>query len=315
MERWQAFRRNPTQFIRNGLGARYRRYLEQPLANARKRARDRLLFWRHYGKSQYERSSTMLPAGYDRGVRGRATAVLGTGVMMLFDFNQKVMERFCDLPAVYDKKDFPWVKRFEDHYPEIRAEIEAYLEKIQSLPQVAEVSGYDPDSEEGKWSTPGVEGRWRTVIIYLMGKWLEPSGDFPVTRSCVEGIKGVADAGFTGLDGNSHILDHVGPNRGALRFQFPVIVPGEHGDCRIRVVDEIIPWVEGEAVIFDLAVSHEVWNDSDDLRILFMMEITTPLEFPFSILNRFTQWTYRFFPSFRGMHDRIDQLHLERTAA
>lgn len=263
-----------------------------------------------YLREQYQRATTMLPAGHERGLRGKLTAAVGVGVMALFDVNKRVIERrHPDLPDVWDPAQFPWVAEVEKATPQIRAEIERYLDEVM-MPHVAEVSGLDPESEEGRWSTPGLQGHWRTTILFLMGRWLEPSKHFPATLEAVSKVSGITitNVGFTGLEGRSHIDEHVGPNKGGMRFQLPIIVPGQKGDCRIRVTDTMIEWEEGKAVMFDLAVPHEVWNDTDELRILLMMEMVMPLPFPTSLLNRFAQWSYRYFPSFRGMHGRVDQL-------
>lgn len=270
-----------------------------------------------YLRRQHERSVTMLPEGYDRGLRGRFNAWRGVGVMALFDLNKHLIEKhWPDMPHVWDAADFPWMAEVAAATPQIREEIDRYLSDVV-MPQVAEVSGLDPDSEEGKWSVPGLQGRWRTTILYLMGRWLHPSTHFPVTRSVTSGIDGVTNVGFTGLDGHSHIDTHVGPNKGGLRFQLPIIVPGDEGDCRIRITDNMVVWHEGEPVVFDLAVDHEVWNDSDGLRILLMMEIVAPIPKPWlNRFNRVAQHCYRWFPSFLGMHGRIDQLdRRQRTAA
>ena len=106
-----------------------------------------------------------------------------------------------------------------------------------------------------------------------------------------------------------------GPNRGALRFQLPIIVPGQPGDCRIRILDDVVVWKEGEAVVFDLAVEHEAWNDSDDLRVLLMVEIEQPLRFPLNLVNRTAQYCYRWHPSYRKMPTRIAQLGRDHDAA
>lgn len=263
-----------------------------------------------YVREQHQRCLTMLPEQYKRGLRGRFNTWRGVAVMSLMDWNQRLIEkRRPDLPDVWDVAEFPWIERVAAATPQIREEIEAYLNDTV-MPHVAEVSGLDPESEEGKWSVPGLQGHWRTTILYLMGRWLEPSKHFPVTHEVTKDVPGKTNVGFTGLEGGSHIDAHVGPNKGGLRFQLPIIVPGEEGDCRIRVTDNMIVWHEGEPIVFDLAVEHEVWNDSDGLRILLMMELVAPLPGSplLNLVNRATQHSYRWFPSFLGMHGRIDEL-------
>lgn len=242
--------------------------------------------------------------------RGRSIAVFA-----LLDANDHLIGRFApDLPEQWPLEEFPWIPAIEAAHPEIKAEVERYLAR-RPMPHVAEVSGLDPHSDEGQQAAP-VEGAWRTVILWVAGKWIdETARQFPKTVEVTKDVKGVMSIGFTGLDPHSHLDHHVGPNRGALRYQLPVIVPGEYGDCRIRIGEDMVRWREGESVVFDLSVDHEAWNDSEAFRVLLMLEIRLPLRFPLRMVNALAQYSYRFHPSYRGMADRIRRLELAEPAA
>lgn len=247
----------------------------------------------------------MLPAGYQTGWRRRWWTVVGATVMALFDLNAKLISRSGqDFPPVWDTDDLPWLPPLVDAVPQIRQELDAYLAEVV-MPQTLEVSGLEPDSEAGTFASPGLQGVWRSTFLYLTGRWLAPSAHFPTVRTLVGDVRGLTSLGFAGLDGHSHIDDHVDPNKGALRFHLPIVVPGAEGDCRIRIVDRVVPWRVGEPLLFDLAAPHEVWNDTDSPRIVLMMELVAPLRFPLSVVNRFVQWTYRAFPSYLGLPDRV----------
>ena len=47
-------------------------------------------------------------------------------------------------------------------------------------------------------------------------------------------------------------------------------------NCSIRVGDLNLKWKEGEAFIFDDSYEHEVWNNSDEEGIIFIMDILHP---------------------------------------
>lgn len=260
----------------------------------------------------------MIPDDYQRGFRRLTTIVLGTIVFLVFDVNRNLILRFCpDNPDLWDTKTFPWIADLEAAYPAIRLEVERYLRARDgmdaAMADVATMNGYEVDGDGAESSVPGVRGHWRAIPLYLFGKWKPQSVDFPETKLATRNIPWMNNYGFSGLDPGSHILKHVGPNKGALRFQLPIIVPGDFGDCRIWVNGETVNWEEGKAVVFDLAVPHEVWNDTDSTRILLMMELRTPLPFPLSLVNRFAQWTFRYFPSFRGLQTRVDQMQIQPT--
>ena len=144
---------------------------------------------------------------------------------------------------------------------------------------------------------PASAGTWRALHLQWFGREIPENAErFPATMHSLRNVRGAASVAFTALEGGSHITEHVGPNPGALRYQLPIIVPGAPGACRMRVVDEMVLWREGECVVFDLAVPHEVWNDTDELRVLLMIEVPAPLSGPVAVLNRITQWCTRYYP-------------------
>lgn len=235
--------------------------------------------------------------------RYRATSI---AVLALLDANDWVIRRVRpNTPPIWNPDDWSWIASVERAVPEIRAELEAYLAGPE-IPHVAEIAGYDPDSDEGRASVPVRVGAWRSILLFASERWIdETARHFPRTRACFEAVHPKSNVGFSALEGHSHIAAHVGSNRGALRLQVPIIVPGQPGQCRIRIGDEIVAWEEGKAIVFDLKVDHEAWNDADDLRVLLMVEIAQPLPWPASLLNRAAQRSLRWHPSYRGLPERI----------
>lgn len=248
--------------------------------------------------------------------RRAVTFAEGWVVLWLFHLNSRLIERFApDLPTRWDPATFSWANQLEASWPVIKAEVEAFL-SAGAMPHTAEVAGLDPDSPEGRAAAPADRGSWRTIVLQFFGDWIEENcAAFPETTKAVGIIDGATSIGFTALDPDSHIATHVGPNRGALRFQLPIIVPGAVGACRIRVGDEMVEWEEGRSVLFDLSMNHEAWNDSDGTRVLMMIEVPSPLPFPLSTINAFTQGCYRHFPSYRRLPARARQLAMERAEA
>ncbi len=251
-----------------------------------------------------------------RGIRRWGRQAQSFVIFCLLDVNDWLIGRFAGgRSPIYPTSQWPWIPEVEAATPQIRREIEEYAPSTL-LPQVAAVSGLDPDTEEGKLSIPGLVGTWRTVILFANGAWIdETARHFPRTVECFRSIHPKANVGFSALEPRSHIEAHVGPNRGALRFQLPVIVPGELGDCRIRIGEDVVKWREAEAIVFDLSTNHEAWNDTDHLRVLLMVEIPMPLPPPLKWCNRLAQYSYRWHPSYRGMPDRIAAFARQRDTA
>ncbi len=91
---------------------------------------------------------------------------------------------------------------------------------------------------------------------------------------------------FSILSPHKHIPDHSGPYKGIVRYHLGLKVPEPREECRIRVGDEIATWKEGASLIFDDTYNHEVWNDTDEERVVLFVDVVRPLRFPMSSLNR-----------------------------
>src|SRR3546814_3591164 len=74
-------------------------------------------------------------------------------------------------------------------------------------------------------------------------------------------------------------------------------LPAEH--VAIRVGKHICHWREGETLIFDDSFNHEVWNDTDDWRVVLFIDFARPLRQPWHAINRALLGIARFLPLLR----------------
>ena len=51
------------------------------------------------------------------------------------------------------------------------------------------------------------------------------------------------------------------------------------------VGDTIAHWDEGKSLFFDDTFPHEVWNDTDSIRVVLFMDVLRPLPWPVALLN------------------------------
>ena len=102
----------------------------------------------------------------------------------------------------------------------------------------------------------------------------------------MERIPGMTTAMFSILSPRKHIEAHRGPYKGVLRYHLGLVVPREKERCRIRVGEDIRHWEEGRSLVFDDTYDHEVWNDTDDLRVVLFVDVIRPLPVPESLVNR-----------------------------
>ncbi len=91
---------------------------------------------------------------------------------------------------------------------------------------------------------------------------------------------------FSTLHGKSYIKPHTGPMNLRLRIHLPLIVPKNtkpdafsskpQTKCGIRVGNQIRSWKEGKAVVLDDSYEHEVWNETNDFRVILLIDVWHP---------------------------------------
>ena len=239
-------------------------------------------------------------------VRGAYRAVMSlvtTAAQRLLAVNEARIDRVRPkVDGPLDTADVPWAAPLEAHWRDLRAEVEALERAEVQIPSTTELAGVDQ----------GADGRWLSYVLYSYGTWLEFNAKrCPRTTELVRGIPGLQIAGFSVLGPRSHLPRHRGPNRGALRYQVGLKVPGRPGDARIQVGDVVHEWSEGVSMVFDHAVHHEAWNDSDGYRYVLFIEYVWPLPGLTGVLNQATQ---RFFSlAARGLPDRAMTFEAEHN--
>ncbi len=175
---------------------------------------------------------------------------------------------------------FPWVPYIEAHWKEIREELERVLEDREGLPNFQDISKDQIEITD--------DDRWKTFFLYGYGFKAKLGVEMcPRTAALMEQIPGMKTAMFSILSPRKHILDHRGPYKGVLRYHLGLIVPRDAEACRIRVGDDIRHWEEGRSMIFDDTFNHEVWNDTEETRVVLFVDALRPLPFPESAINRF----------------------------
>jgi aspartyl/asparaginyl beta-hydroxylase (cupin superfamily) len=173
---------------------------------------------------------------------------------------------------------FPWVAHIEANWEVILQELQTVLEDREALPNFQDISKDQVEITD--------DDRWKTFFLYGYGFEAKLGVQMcPRTAALMREIPGMTTAMFSILSPRKHILDHRGPYKGVLRYHLGLIVPQEQEACRIRVGSDFRHWAPGESVIFDDTFNHEVWNDTDETRVVLFVDVLRPLPFPESRIN------------------------------
>lgn len=192
-----------------------------------------------------------------------------------------------DIPnePVLDADLFAWARLLRAAAPDIRAEARAVLEQGEALPSLAAIS---PDHRK-----IAPMGQWRSFFLYGYGHAIEDNlARCPRTTEILGQIPNLNSAFFSILQPGTHIPAHRGVTKGLVTCHLGLFVPP--GDrCRMRVDDEIVTWGEGETLLFDDTYEHEVWNDTDETRVVLLIQVKRPAHFPGKLVADAFLWGVR----------------------
>ncbi|EOB06383.1 Aspartyl/asparaginyl beta-hydroxylase, partial [Anas platyrhynchos] len=159
------------------------------------------------------------------------------------------------------------VKSLEKNWKLIRDEGLAVMDKKQSL--------FLPEDEnlreKGDWSqfTLWQQGRKNENACKGVPKTCALLERFPEATGCRRGqIK------YSVMHPGTHVWPHTGPTNCRLRMHLGLVIPKE--GCRIRCAQENRTWEEGKVLIFDDSFEHEVWQDAENYRLIFIVDVWHP---------------------------------------
>jgi beta-hydroxylase len=174
---------------------------------------------------------------------------------------------------------FPFLTEFEDRWEAMQAEAHEILKLREHIPGFQEIS---PDQYR-----IATAKNWKTFILYGFGDRVERNCKHaPVTAEILSRVPKIQTAWFSILAPGYHIPAHTGVTKGILRAHLGLIIPRERETCRIRVGDEIKAWEAGKVIVLDDTYNHEVWNDTDEERVILLFDFDRPMRFG----GRFMNW-------------------------
>ncbi len=195
-------------------------------------------------------------------------------------------------PVIFGDGAFPWTKHFEEHAAEIRAEALLLYSLRETLPSFHEVSPYQARISRGD--------EWKTAWLHGFGTDSEVAQALcPRTTALLAEVPGLQTALFSMLSPGAHIPRHRGVFKGLINYHLGLVVPRDAERCRMQVARHRIVWREGESVVFDDTNRHEVWNETDEERIVLMLQFERPFRSPGHELSRLFLWALKRTPYLR----------------
>jgi aspartyl/asparaginyl beta-hydroxylase (cupin superfamily) len=202
----------------------------------------------------------------------------------------KLMRRATGHKSVYETEALEWAHKVEAAFPQIQAEVLRVMQQKQIIPNALEFLHREDHKE--------YESDWRIFPLYWFGNRIEDSCAMcPVTEATLAQVPDLMSAAFSILEPHQHIGRHAHPYLGHLIFHLGLVIPEPESSCRMDVEGQVLTWSEGKVLLFDPTYDHEVWNDSDHVRIILAGELRRPVPFylqpvdgAFWLLLRYSPW-------------------------
>ena len=175
-----------------------------------------------------------------------------------------------DQPVI-NNNYFTFVKILEENWDSIYDELTVVLKYRDLIPSFHEISKEQYKISKGK--------KWKTFAFFSFGRKFKYNCSYaPNTVKLLECIPGLQSAWFSVIAPGYHIQKHKGITRGILRGHLGLSIPNIAKECFMDVGNDRIYWEQGKVVVFDDTFEHEVWNNTDQERIVLLFDFDRPMK-------------------------------------
>lgn len=168
----------------------------------------------------------------------------------------------------HDTSQLPVAAKLEQAYPMIREELERVVR--------GGGGGFEEFQDRSDFEKLG----WKEFYFYRVGSGTQLQVPFeenqarcPKTFELIKQLPVAGEAMFASLNPQGYIRPHCSYFNGKLTCHLGLVVPP---DCALRVADETRTWQEGKCLLFDDTYEHEVWNKSNHVRVILLLDIWHP---------------------------------------
>jgi len=222
-----------------------------------------------------------LPSDLSPAERSRAERFISNRSRNSRHFHQGPSDfHYPGMPEIefHDPELFPGLSALEQATGAIRAEFDALIaaEAAEMVPYVQ----YPDRVPLRQWKELNNSRNWTAIHLLQNGWPVETNARHcPQTMEAISKMDQPRVAGaspvamFSLLAPRTRIPAHKGVANTRLVCHLPLIVPP---NCGFRVGGTTREWHVGEAFVFDDTIEHEAWNESDELRVVLILDLWPP---------------------------------------
>lgn len=252
--------------------------IAEPMKPALARARQR---WQAHQAALESKLLQVIPVSLSSAERRRAERLVANRSRRTRHYHSEPRDyHYPGLPELefHDRELFPELDAFERAAPDIRAEFDALIaaEAAEMVPYIQ----YPERVPLAQWRELNHNPKWTAIHLLQNGYRVDKNA-----RHCPRTMEAVAkmpqpfvrnaspNAMFSLLAPRTRIPPHTGAANTRLVCHLPLIVPPR---CGFRVGATTREWRVGEAFVFDDTIEHEAWNESDELRVVLIIDLWAP---------------------------------------
>jgi hypothetical protein len=237
--------------------------------------------WEAHQRAFERRLLASLPPGLPATTRSRVERLASNASRRTRHYHQEPSNfHFPGLPEIefHDREEFPELALVEQAAEAIRSEFDALLasEAAEMVPYIQ----YPDRVPLRQWKALNRSRDWTAIHLLQNGHRIENNARHCPETMAVLGklpqpsVPGASpNAMFSLLAPRTRIPPHTGVANTRLVCHLPLIVPP---GCGFRVGATTREWRPGEAFVFDDTIEHEAWNESDQLRVVFIFDLWAP---------------------------------------
>lgn len=166
-------------------------------------------------------------------------------------------------PSFFDIENKSWAKLLTDNHDVILSEINKLIESKDT--------GIIPYFNKTLASNAT---DWTILPLYVWGKkQMANTKNCPATTKIVESISGMTSCSFSILNPHTSIKPHHGDSNVMYRSHLTLKCNDGLPKIGMRVKDQKIEWKNGEIFAFCDAYEHEVWNNTDQQRLVLIVDV------------------------------------------
>jgi aspartate beta-hydroxylase len=174
-------------------------------------------------------------------------------------------------PVLDDDVHFPNAEKFVAAWRAIRDEALSVAGRLRSVPRFHEIM------HEQRAISANDNRDWRMLVLKAYGiTFPQNMAACPTLASVVAACPDVLSASISFLAPGKHIPPHRGPFRGVLRFYLALSMPrSEDGSVAavLKIAGSEYRLNNGQCLLWDDTYAHEAWNESDQVRIVLLLDV------------------------------------------